>query len=148
VSDRDGDNIRVNKSHLQDIKDILAHITDPKGPSVEHLMKRHLFVIEACEYNYQFLSLDVDYAVITNIELDHADVYDTFENYLDTFTKFCKKVHKNIFVFADTNGIDTIQSKTYTNITFVQKQGFDFEHMLGHHNHLNASLALAISTHL
>ena len=94
--------MHISKQHHQDITTILDHIVDPKKVGAEHLCKKYLFVIEACEYNYQFLSLDLDIAGITNIELDHADVYGTFENYLDTFIKFCKKVKTKIITLSDT----------------------------------------------
>lgn len=60
--------------------------------------KKYLFVVEACEFNRQFLSLDVEYAVILNLELDHADTYGTFANYLDTFVTFAQKVKKHIYM--------------------------------------------------
>ena len=67
-------------------------------------MKKQLFIVEACEYNKQFLSLDVDYAAITNVELDHADVYGTLENYMETFQDFSASVSKKIFILEDTLG--------------------------------------------
>ena len=148
VADRWWDNVRVSTTHTSDIKDIIHHIIDPKWPSIEHLMKKYLFVIEACEYNYQFLSLDVDYAALTNIELDHADVYGTFANYLDTFVQFCGKVKKWIFSFGDTQWLETIQDHSGAPLHMVQQQHFKFAHMLWAHNHLNASLALSICERL
>lgn len=149
VADRWGNNIKLNTTHHQDIKDIVHHIISAKWPRVENLIKRYFFVIEACEYMYQFLSLDVDYALITNIELDHADVYGNFENYLDTFVKFSIKVKNRIFSLAWTPGIDALQQLLPNkDIHLIEPRTFTFSHLLWAHNHLNASLALQINKHL
>ncbi len=46
------------------------------------------FVIEADEYDYMFLGLRPDTAVITNIEWDHPDFFPTPEAVLDAFRRF------------------------------------------------------------
>lgn len=148
LADRWSANMKINESHHTDIKTLIHYIIDPKADSAEHLMKKYLFVIEACEYNYQFLTLDVDYAVITNIELDHADVYGTFENYLDTFVQFCKKVKIKILTLEETQWIDKIREEVTVSIQEIPIQQFNFLHLLGSHNHSNSSLALAICKEL
>gem|GEM_PF-5506727 len=87
-------------------------------------------MIEACEYNYQFLSLDVDLAAITNIELDHADVYGTFENYLDTFVQFCKKAKDGILCFEETQGLSLLEEKTEAVFINVEHKKFNFTTLL------------------
>jgi UDP-N-acetylmuramate-alanine ligase len=127
----------------------MEHILFPKSPDISRVMKQLLFVIEADEYNHHFLYLDTDYACITNIELDHADVYGTFENYLNTFKQFADKVKKNIFVIAEEPGIqEFIQTQVDQKIVTTTGRTFDFTHLLGAHNHSNASLALACGEHL
>lgn len=46
------------------------------------------FVIEADEYDYMFLGLRPDVAVITNIEHDHPDLFPTAESYRAAFGRF------------------------------------------------------------
>ena len=46
------------------------------------------FVIEADEYDYMFLGLQPDVAVITNIEHDHPDLFPTAESYRAAFGRF------------------------------------------------------------
>ncbi len=137
-------NMKISETHAEDIRALVRYIIDPKAAGCEHLMKKYLFIVEACEYNYQFLSLDVDHAVFTNIELDHADVYETFENYLDTFVQFSKKVRRSVTTLVDTQWIPSIQASLDLKIQEHEIQQFDFKHLLGSHNHANATLALKI----
>ncbi len=46
------------------------------------------FVIEADEYDYMFLGLRPEVAVVTNIEHDHPDMFATEEDYLAAFAEF------------------------------------------------------------
>ncbi len=48
------------------------------------------FVIEADEYDYMFLGLKTNLAVITNIEHDHPDIFPTSTEYEDAFLRFAK----------------------------------------------------------
>lgn len=47
-----------------------------------------LAVVEADEYDYSFLYLTPDIAVITNIEHDHPDIFPTVDAYLHAFARF------------------------------------------------------------
>lgn len=46
------------------------------------------FVIEADEYDYMFLGLSPEVAVITNVEHDHPDMFPTWESYETAFARF------------------------------------------------------------
>jgi len=48
----------------------------------------HIFVLEADEYARAFLRLEPHVAVLTNVELDHVDVYGSSEAFYDTFVEF------------------------------------------------------------
>lgn len=189
VTPRQGKNYLSNPQYTTEIKKIVDHILFPKGQNIEAIIKKYLFVIEADEYNYHFLHLDTDYALITNIELDHADVYSNFKNYLDTFLQFAHKVKQKIFLLPDAPGINsflkaqssdsnanktsnyspnkeiTLHSSSQQNMIFqvhawkhetegvtkiikANEQTFSFSHLLGAHNHANASLAFACSHYL
>jgi UDP-N-acetylmuramate--alanine ligase len=57
------------------------------------------FVIEADEYDYMFLGLSPKYAVITNIEHDHPDMFPTLTSLMDAFRQFLGKLREDgIFV--------------------------------------------------
>ncbi|MBW3672323.1 MAG: UDP-N-acetylmuramate--L-alanine ligase [Acidobacteria bacterium] len=49
-------------------------------------------VVEADEYDRSFLTLHPEIAVVTNIEIDHLDIYDGLEDIQKTFSEFVSKV--------------------------------------------------------
>lgn len=51
-----------------------------------------LFVVEADEYDYMFLGLTPQIAVVTNVEHDHPDLYPTKEDYFSAFNKFVSRI--------------------------------------------------------
>ncbi|MHB8644219.1 MAG: UDP-N-acetylmuramate--L-alanine ligase, partial [Thermomicrobiales bacterium] len=53
-----------------------------------------LAVVEADEYDYSFLHLTPEIAVITNIEHDHPDIFPTVAAYLDAFTQFVARTRE------------------------------------------------------
>ena len=107
-------------------------------------MKKYTFVVEACEYKKHFLTLDVDMAVMTNIELDHADVYKDIDEYVETFESFAKKVRRAIVLLEDNIYISKIKTVTACPAITVSPKDYAFKTMLGTHNHLNASLAQSV----
>ena len=58
------------------------------------------FVAEACEAYDSFLSLTPDIAVVTNIEADHLDHYQSFEGVLNAFKTFLARVPESGAVVA------------------------------------------------
>ena len=52
------------------------------------------FVLESCEYKRHFLAYYPQYAIITNIELDHVDYYKDMEDYRSAFETFANQVKK------------------------------------------------------
>lgn len=141
VADRDGANMTFDSAKKDDIYSILKRITDPKQWWVEYLMKKYSFIVEACEYKKHFLTLDVDMAVITNIELDHADVYKDIDEYVETFEAFARKVKRAIVVLEDNIYTPRLVDIAACQVMKITPYTYDFKHMLGVHNHLNASLA-------
>jgi UDP-N-acetylmuramate--alanine ligase len=57
--------------------------------------KGKAFIIEADEYDRMFLGLRPRYAVITNIEHDHPDIYPTSAEFFEAFKEFIKLVPEN-----------------------------------------------------
>jgi UDP-N-acetylmuramate--alanine ligase len=50
------------------------------------------FVIEADEYDYMFWGLNPDWAVITNVEHDHPDIFPTSQSFAEAFEGFVKNL--------------------------------------------------------
>lgn len=60
-----------------------------------HFGKGLPFVIEADEYDRMFLGLKPRYAIITNMEHDHPDIFPTRMDYQEAFRQFALLVPKN-----------------------------------------------------
>ena len=63
-------------------------------------------VVEADEYDRSFLTLTPDIAVVTNVEFDHPDIYDTQDDYDDAFAAFIGLIRPGgtLIVCADDPG--------------------------------------------
>ncbi|MCI9293263.1 MAG: UDP-N-acetylmuramate--L-alanine ligase [Erysipelotrichaceae bacterium] len=61
----------------------------------------HYFVVESCEYQRHFLAYHPDYAIITNMELDHVDYYHDMDDYRHAFQTFANQVKKGVVLFGD-----------------------------------------------
>lgn len=59
------------------------------------------FVLESCEFKRHFLAYFPDYALITNIELDHVDYYKDLDDYISAFQSFVNQVKKRCVIFGD-----------------------------------------------
>ncbi|HEY3312699.1 MAG TPA: UDP-N-acetylmuramate--L-alanine ligase [Anaerolineales bacterium] len=57
--------------------------------------KGRAFVIEADEYDRMFLGLQPRYAIITNIEHDHPDIYPAYADFYNAFKDFANLVPEN-----------------------------------------------------
>lgn len=61
-----------------------------------------IFVIESDEFNRHFLAYHPSYTVITNIELEHTEIYKDIEDIRNTFETFANKT-KNVVVACGDN---------------------------------------------
>ena len=62
------------------------------GGTNAHFGKGLPFIIEADEYDRMFLGLRPRYAVVTNMEHDHPDIYPTRAEYVEAFAQFAALV--------------------------------------------------------
>lgn len=51
-----------------------------------------VFIAEADEYDYSFLWLEPEVAVVTNIEYDHPDLFSSYDAVLAAFEKFARRI--------------------------------------------------------
>lgn len=63
--------------------------------------KSKYFIAEACEYRRDFLSLQPDVLVITNIEHEHVDYYKDLTAVQEAFREFVGQVREDGFVIAN-----------------------------------------------
>lgn len=88
---------------------MLAHVLAHQAPTGFLIGDGHgempkdaaYFVLESCEFKRHFLAYHPDYALFTNIELDHVDYYRDITDYCDAFHSFIQQVKKGIVYFGD-----------------------------------------------
>ena len=51
------------------------------------------FVIEADEYDGAFLGLNPALAIVTNIDYEHPDMFESIQDVQSSFTRFMRRVH-------------------------------------------------------
>ncbi len=70
----------------------------------------NLFVVESCEFERHFLSYFPDYAIITNIELDHVDCYKNVDEIIDVFQEFIDSVTNKVIAYGDDINVRKLKS--------------------------------------
>lgn len=106
-------------------------------------------VVEACEYKRDFLQLEPDILVITNIELDHVDYYKDLADVQNAFQALVKKVPADGFIIADTSQPNVKPVLEGVEATIIDYRSFlDLTLSLHHpglHNKLNAAAVRAVA---
>ena len=74
----------------------------------------NLFVIESCEFERHFLSYFPDYAIVTNIELDHVDCYKNVDEIVEVFQEFIDKVTTEVIACGDDSNVRRLKSDKIT----------------------------------
>jgi UDP-N-acetylmuramate--alanine ligase len=57
--------------------------------------------VESCEFRRHFLAYHPEYAIITNIEIDHVDYFKDEVDYFNAFQEFVTNVTKAVFYYGD-----------------------------------------------
>ena len=77
-----------------------------------------VMVCESCEFKDHFLKLDVNTAVILNIDADHLDYFGTLDNIKASFRKFADSAQNVIANGDDENTADALKGLGYTTFGF------------------------------
>jgi len=125
VPDLNWDNYIINKTYNQEIKTIFNTILSNKEIPDFSLIKKYYFFVEACEYKRHFLNLNLDYAIITNTNLDHTDYFKDQDDYNAAFQEMSRKVKNKIFT-----------------PNTIKIHNFNFTTLFGNHWNINWSLIL------
>lgn len=70
------------------------------GTGVIHEDSKYLCV-ESCEYRRHFLAYKPDYAIITNVEIDHVDYFKSTEDYRLAYEQFSNNIKKTCMIYGD-----------------------------------------------
>lgn len=57
--------------------------------------------VESCEYRRHFLAYYPDYAIITNIEIDHVDYFHDEEDYFSAYQQFVDNVKEGVLFYGE-----------------------------------------------
>lgn len=139
VPDFNNQSYYLNPAHKPKIKWIFDYILTEKSPSTvgKDILKSLYFFVEACEYKRHFLNLDLDYAIITSLELDHTDYYKDKDDYLDAFHTLANKTKKWILI------PEHLAFHTDKTIK-VKIEDINFTSIRGDYANINWSLVLAL----
>lgn len=79
--------------------------------------KGGVFITEACEYEKNFLKLFPTIGVILNLELDHTDVYGSWEDLVDSYIEFSNNIVDGgiLIIDIDSVGADRVIKETKRN---------------------------------
>jgi UDP-N-acetylmuramate--alanine ligase len=106
---------------------------------------KNVTVIEADEYDRSFLQLTPSYAIVTNMDADHLDIYGTHEAMEDAFVEFTKQIKpKGVLIakyglvkydalVADTKysyHLTDTNASIYANNITVTEGGYNFDMQL------------------
>lgn len=59
------------------------------------------FVLEACEYKRHFLAYKPEYAIITNIDMDHVDYFKDINDVIDAYQEYANHAEKMVIACGD-----------------------------------------------
>lgn len=114
--------------------------------------KSKYMVVEACEYKRDFLHLEPDILVITNIDFEHVDYYKDLADVQSAFSELAQKVPEDGAVVVDLKTpnlgmvVDGIKARVVD-----YRNTFDLQiklHQPGIHNRMNAAAATAAALEL
>ncbi len=112
--------------------------------------KSKYFIVEACEYRRDFMSLEPDILIITNIEADHLDYYSDLEDIQNAFKELAEKVPEDGVVVADTTNVNIVPVVTGLKSKVIDyKQAINLQLSMkqpGLHNRMNAAAAKAAAS--
>lgn len=114
--------------------------------------KSKYFIVEACEYRRDFIHLEPDILIITNIEAEHLDYYKDLADIQNAFHELVLKVPSDGLVVADMSdpNIKPVISGLVSNIKDY-KSNLNLQLPLkvpGLHNRQNAAAASAVADFL
>lgn len=111
--------------------------------------KSNYAVVEACEYKRDFLHLQPEILVITNLEFEHVDYYKDLADVQDAFRTLALAVPETGFIVTDTSNVNIKPALEGVQATVIDyRQFIDLDLTLrqpGLHNRLNAAAASAVA---
>lgn len=140
VPDFDNKSYYFNQEKKSEFRQLFDAIFSGKKIPYELIKKRYFF-IEACEYKRHFLNLDLEYLLVTNIELDHTDYFTDSADYTSAYVQMLQKTHEKALILPNLNE-EKIQTDPKT--TVIPISHWKLDHIRGPHTDQNASLVAGL----
>ena len=67
------------------------------------------FALEACEYRRHFLAYVADYAIITNVDFDHPDYYQSIEDVFEAIQTFANQAQKAVVACGEDDHLRNLE---------------------------------------
>tara|TARA_B100000902_G_C27311573_1_gene918737 strand:+ start:216 stop:1595 length:1380 start_codon:yes stop_codon:yes gene_type:complete len=84
-------------------------------------------IVEADEYDKSFLTLSPDIAVITSLDADHLDVYNSHEEFVNTFQEFIFQVKENGYLIIEESIVNYFKKpKNVRLLTYSSSSSSDY----------------------
>lgn len=120
------------------------------GPSSRYQEGSEYFVLEADEYDRNFLKFSPYISLITNIDYDHPDIYPSKQEYYDAFCLFAKHTQSSLIIWKDSYDRcinckfqDNLKIYSFDKVSPQNKEYLSFISLAGNHNRENAFLAIS-----
>ena len=88
--------------------------------------KSNYVIVEADEFDRSFLQLSPFFGVITSMDADHLDIYETKENLQESFHQFACQVVNGGKILVKKNIVDQIECKNVLKYTYSISEKADF----------------------
>lgn len=144
VPDLNWQSYAINQNIKSDLKNIFDSIFTTKTPLNYEILKKYVFIVEACEYKRHFLNLDLDYTVITNIKLDHTDYYKNEDDYFSAFDSLIAKIKQKVIVPENLHSKGLKDYENNPKIEKIQIEHIDFKYIFGEQNIIDWNFACNI----
>lgn len=140
VPDFGGKSYMLNMENKDELKNIFNYIFT--GRKLDYsLIKKYYFLLEACEYQRHFLHLNLDKAIITNLELEHTDYFKDQNDYESAFLELIAKIKDKVYCLKNLNSKKVLD---YEKVEKIEKQHFELDFVWWEHQQENASLVYAL----
>jgi len=153
LPDFDNKNYVVNTHHKLEMKQIFDHILSAKAESGfdYDLLKKYFFFVEACEYKDHFLLYDNDWTIITNIDHDHTDYFETYDSYKKTFKTVIDRTRRGVIISqqAVTELELSMEEERNSKPTKILSPNWNtpsinFDKIFGEHHYWNAEQSISL----
>lgn len=88
-------------------------------------LENNYFALESCEFNKHFLNYNPNISIITNIEIEHMEVFKDLDDIIDTYNKLINNTSKYAIVCKDSKYCNLLDNKDNKIIYYGKNEDCD-----------------------